>query len=103
MAQIIRARPQVRDERRDGIVARARTSALRVTLRMTLPLRQRLALRRLIAAADAKRRRSACSGESLSPTRSGWIPVRRQEHAPLERHSRENANDVAHPGWCPWA
>jgi hypothetical protein len=52
MARIIRARPQVRDERRDGIVARARKSALHVTL----PLRQRLALRRLIAAADAKRR-----------------------------------------------
>jgi len=52
MARIIRARPQVRDARRDGIVARARTSALRVAL----PLRQRLALRRLIAAAEAKRR-----------------------------------------------
>jgi len=49
----IKLRPQVPDERRDGIVARARTSALRVTL----PLRQRRILRRLIAAADAERRR----------------------------------------------
>jgi hypothetical protein len=54
MARIITARRfDQRDERRDGVVARARTSALRVTL----PLRQRRLLRRLIAAADAKRRR----------------------------------------------
>lgn len=51
----IKLRPQVPDERRDGIVARARSSALRVTL----PLRQRRALRRLIAAADAERRRKS--------------------------------------------
>ena len=49
----IKLRPQVPDERRDGIVARARTSALHVTL----PLRQRRMLRRLVAAADAKRRK----------------------------------------------
>jgi hypothetical protein len=54
MARIIKARLQTRDEHRDGIVARARTSALHVTL----PLRQRRALRRLVAAAAAKRRRS---------------------------------------------
>ena len=53
MARIIRARPELRDERRDGIVARARTSALHVTL----PPRQRRVLRRLVAAAAAKRRR----------------------------------------------
>jgi hypothetical protein len=53
MARIIRARPiDHRDARRDGVVARARSSELR----LALPLRQRLALRRLIAAADAKRR-----------------------------------------------
>ena len=52
MARIIKARLQARDERRNGIVARARTSALHVTL----PLRQRRVLRRLVAAADAKRR-----------------------------------------------
>ena len=68
MARIIKARPQARDERRDGIVARARTSALHVTL----PLRQRRVLRRLVAAADAKRQRGACSGEvdTGSPTRT---------------------------------
>jgi hypothetical protein len=49
----IKLRPQAPDERRDGVVARARTAALRVTL----PLRQRRLLRRLIAAADARRRR----------------------------------------------
>jgi hypothetical protein len=53
MARIIKARLQARDERRDGIVARARTFALHVTL----PLRQRRVLRRLVAAVDAKRRR----------------------------------------------
>jgi hypothetical protein len=54
MARIIRPRPiDQRDARRDGIVARARSSELR----LALPLRQRLALRRLIAAADAMRRR----------------------------------------------
>ena len=53
MARIITARPiNHRDERRDGIVARARASALRVAL----PLGRRRALRRLIAAADARRR-----------------------------------------------
>ena len=52
MARIITASPlDHRDECHDGIVARARASALRVAL----PLGRRRALRRLIAAADARR------------------------------------------------
>jgi hypothetical protein len=53
MARNIRPNLKARDERRDGIVARARTA-----LRIALPPGQRLVLRRLIAAADARRRRN---------------------------------------------
>lgn len=66
MAQVIKAGSvSHRGERRHGTLSRARTTAPR----LALPWRSRLALRRLIAAADAMRRGAgACSGESPFPT-----------------------------------